>query len=453
MRKKKANIVVVDDDKDILFSTRAYLRRFFETITTIESPRKLIKFLAENDPDVILLDMNYNKGHQEGKEGLYWLKYIKENAPEVSVILMTAFGDVSLAVEGIKKGASDFILKPWNNDKLYASVNLAVDLSRSKRQNRKQEAIQKAENESAQNQISIIGESKQIKKAVEICHKVAKTDANVLILGENGTGKYVFAREIYKKSDRKDKPFIHVDLGSLNENIFESELFGYAKGAFTDAKENKAGRFEHADEGTIFLDEIGNLSLTQQSKLLTVLQNKKVVRLGETKERQIDVRIICATNANLHEMVINKEFRQDLLYRINTVEITLPPLRKRKGDIKILALYFLDKYRKKYRNHVDFSEDAVKEMEKYTWPGNIRELDHIVERAVIMCEDKITKYELQFSPILEIPEETASLNLEEVEKNVIQKAMIKNRGNISDTAKELGLTRASLYRRLDKYNI
>ncbi|CAM1354089.1 sigma-54-dependent transcriptional regulator [Tenacibaculum insulae] len=456
MRKKEATILIVDDDDDILFSVRITLKKFFTEIVTANNPKKISNYLTEKQIDVVLLDMNYRIGYEDGKEGLYWLKHIKEVSPETTVILMTAFGSVNLAVDAIKKGATDFILKPWNTEKLYGIVNAGVELSRSKRKNTQLETVQKLNNKDFHKQTEhIIGVSKAMQSAVKLAQKVAPTDANILILGENGTGKYVFAKEIHLKSERKNNPFIHVDLGALNENLFESELFGYVKGAFTDAKKDTIGRFELAKGGTIFLDEIGNLPLHLQAKLLTVIQNRKVTRLGEGKEREIDVRIICATNANVHKMVDEQEFRQDLLFRINTIELNLPPLRDRTGDIELLANYFLKKLNQKYRkNIIDFDKHAINGLKNYHWPGNIREIEHIVERAVIITDNKQIKLEdLHFSTKKTAVSLANNLNLEETEKLLIEQALQKHQGNISKASKDLGLTRAALYRRLEKHKL
>lgn len=412
--------------------------------------------MTKNTIDVALLDMNYRIGFEDGKEGLYWLKQIKEINPETTVILMTAFGSVNLAVEAIKQGATDFILKPWNTEKLYGVVNAGIELARSKRKNTQLATIQKQQDKDFHQQTEhIIGNSLSMQSAIKLVHKVAPTDANVLILGENGTGKYVFAKEIHLQSKRKNNPFIHVDLGSLNENLFESELFGYVKGAFTDAQKDTLGRFELAKGGTIFLDEIGNLPLHLQSKLLTVIQNRKITRLGEGKEREIDARIICATNAPIHKMVEEQNFRQDLLFRINTIELTLPPLRERKEDISLLANHFLKKLSQKYRKRaLEFTADALSAMKDYHWPGNIREIEHLVERAVIISDnEKIETSDLHFSTKKAAVDSVANLNIEETEKTLIQQAMQKHQGNISRAAKDLGLTRAALYRRLEKHQL
>ncbi|WP_405604435.1 sigma-54-dependent transcriptional regulator [Polaribacter sp. Asnod1-A03] len=456
MRKKDATILIADDDDDILFSARISLKKYFSEIITTNNPKKIGNYLTEKTIDVVLLDMNYRIGFEDGKEGLYWLKHVKEISPETTVILMTAFGSVNLAVNAIKKGATDFILKPWNTEKLYGIVNAGVELSRSKRKNTQLETVQKLNDKDFHNKTEhIIGKSEAMQSALNLAQKVAPTDANILILGENGTGKYVFAKEIHLQSERRNHPFIHVDLGSLNENLFESELFGYAKGAFTDAQKDTIGRFELAKGGTIFLDEIGNLPLHLQAKLLTVVQNRKVTRLGEGNERAIDVRIICATNADIHKMVDEQSFRQDLLFRINTIELNLPPLRERIGDITLLADHFLKKLNLKYRKSIEgFSNTALSALKKYHWPGNIREIEHIVERAVIITDNiQIEPEDLHFSTKKIDVSLTDNLNLEDTEKLLIEQALKKHQGNISRAAKDLGLTRAALYRRIEKHQL
>ena len=456
MRKKEACILIVDDDADIVFSARLSLKKHFSNIITSNKPKQITQFINSETIDVVLLDMNYRIGFEDGKEGLYWLNHIKTHSPETTVILMTAFGSVNLAVDAIKQGATDFILKPWNTEKLYSIVNAGVELARSKRKNTQLETVQKQSNEDFQQQTEhIIGTSAAMQASLQLLHKVAPTDANILILGENGTGKYVFAKEIHLRSHKNKHPFIHVDLGALNENLFESELFGYIKGAFTDAHKDTIGRFELANGGTIFLDEIGNLPLHLQSKLLTVIQNRKITRLGDSQERPIDARIICATNAPIHKMVDDGTFRQDLLYRINTIEFNLPALRARLDDIELLAHHFLKQLNQRYRKQiVGFSTTAISALKNYSWPGNIRELEHIIERAVIMTDNQtIMPEDLQFSTKPKPHIITTNLNLEDSEKQLIQQAMDKHQGNISKAAKALGLTRAALYRRLEKYNL
>ncbi|MEE1898265.1 sigma-54 dependent transcriptional regulator [Flavobacterium rakeshii] len=445
MKKTHANILVIDDKEDILFAAKMVLKKHFEQIFTLNDPKKAVEVLAENQIDVVLLDMNYRIGFEDGREGIYLLKEIKTFSPKTVMILMTAFGKVETAVEGLKLGAFDYLLKPWDNNKLVEVVKAAVTESRKER---KQEAVKPDKDN------FFVGESVAIKRAYSLADKVAKTDANVLILGENGTGKYVMANHIHQKSPRATKPFIHVDLGALNENIFESELFGYAKGAFTDAKTDTAGRFEMAHNGTIFLDEIGNIPLHLQSKLLQVIQNKQVTRLGEAKPRAVDVRIITATNADLKEEVASKQFREDLYYRINTMEIVLPPLRERTEDLIDLASFLLNKMETKYdRSNLSFSKTALEQIEKHAWNGNIREMENRIERAVILCEEnEITATDLDLEEVTEV-DSVQDTQLSDMEKTAIERALQKHNNNISKTAEELGLSRAALYRRMDKYEL
>ena len=448
MRKKTAKILIVDDDEDILFSAKVWLKKFFTDVKTLNNPKKILPALTEEAFDVILLDMNFRKGFENGQDGLYWMNEVKEVAPDIPIILMTAYGEVELAVEALKLGASDFILKPWNNEKLYASVNLAVDVSRKNRKLHQWENIQQSD----QNYI-LESNSGAVQNILHTIDKIAPTDANVLLLGENGTGKYVLAEQIHRKSPRSKEPFVHIDLGSLPEGLFEAELFGYKKGAFTDAIADTAGKIENAQGGTVFLDEIGNLPLYLQSKLLTLIQNKKLSRIGETRERQMDVRFIFATNENLQQKVNEFLFRKDLYFRINTVEITIPPLRERLEDMPLFAQYFLAKYQYKYHKTLSLSEEDIKELCSYNWPGNIRELEHAMERSVILSDHGI----LQLS--LPKPMENTSeglpdvLNIEEMEEILIKKALKKHQGNISSAAEDLGLSRAALYRRMEKFGI
>ncbi|RZJ68984.1 sigma-54 dependent transcriptional regulator [Flavobacterium sp.] len=446
MRKKQATILIVDDQEEILFAAKMALKKHFETIHSTSNPKTLYQLLAETKPDVVLLDMNYRIGFEDGREGIHWLREIANLYPNTCVILMTAFGKIETAVEGIKIGAFDYMMKPWDNSKLLEIVEKAVSESRRR---------QKKPVEFSGDKSYFIGTSAKIKQAYSIADKVAKTDANVLLLGENGTGKFVFAEYIHQNSNRKTQPFVHVDLGSLSDNLFESELFGYAKGAFTDAKTDTAGRFETAQGGTIFLDEIGNVPLHLQAKLLSVLQTKTVVRLGESKPRPLDVRIISATNANLSEEVRKKQFREDLFYRINTMEITLPPLRERQSDILPLAEFLLSDKMEKYNlRDLQFDESNLNWLERYPWPGNIRELENKIERAVILNDSgKISVSDLdifEYKPEIKLDEENP---LSDLEKQAIEKALIKHSGNISKTADELGLSRPALYRRMEKYNI
>ncbi|WP_306350077.1 sigma-54-dependent transcriptional regulator [Flavobacterium sp. '19STA2R22 D10 B1'] len=446
MKKTQANILVIDDQEDILFASKMFLKKHFENIFTLNNPRNIINLLSENHIDVVLLDMNYRIGFEDGKEGIYVLKEIKTFSPKTIVILMTAFGKVETAVEGLKSGAFDYILKPWDNDKLLAVVKTGVEESRKE---------QKRVDKEPKTDRFFIGHSPSLQKAYSFADKVAKTDANILILGENGTGKYVLAQHIHQNSPRKNQPFVHVDLGSLNDNIFESELFGYASGAFTDAKNDTPGRFELAQNGTIFLDEIGNVPLHLQSKLLQVIQNKSVTRLGESKPRAVDVRIITATNADLKQKVGDKNFREDLYYRINTMEIMLPPLRERKDDIIPLAQFLLEKMIDKYeRAAIVFNPIALEQMEKHAWNGNIREMENRIERAVILCDkDIITISDLDLDIIVPVEDHKDDLQLADIEKSSIEKVLHKNNFNISKSAEELGLSRASLYRRMEKFDI
>jgi len=445
MKKTNASILVIDDKEDILFASKMVLKKHFEQIFTLADPKKAIALLGESPIDVVLLDMNYRIGFDDGREGIYMLKEIKAFSPQTVVILMTAFGKVETAVEGLKLGAFDYILKPWDNDKLIDVVKAAVTESRKERkqqENKRSEATY------------FIGESPAIQRAYALAGKVARTDANVLVLGENGTGKYVMANYIHRHSVRAAQPFVHVDLGALSESIFESELFGYAKGAFTDAKADTPGRFELANNGTIFLDEIGNVPLHLQSKLLQVIQNRHVIRLGEGKPRPLNVRIITATNIDLKKEISLKTFREDLYYRINTMEITLPPLRDRREDLVPLAQFLLDKMTEKYeRNNLEFESLALQQIQKHVWKGNIRELENRIERAVILCDNNyITIADLDLESIVEIAE-VQDAQLSDIEKTTIEKVLQKHDFNISRAAEELGLSRAALYRRIDKYEL
>lgn len=460
MQKEKAGILVIDDDSDILLSAKLFLKNRFTNVLISNHPTELNKLLSTENIDLILLDMNYRVGFNDGKEGLYWLKHIKEIKPDIVVILMTAYGEVELAVEAIKTGAFDFILKPWSNEKFLATINAGIAFRKGNKKAKVSRSSNKALiDDLSQEYKSVVGKSAQIKDLFNKVEKVGATDANVLILGENGTGKQHIAREIHKISNRKDGPFVHVDLGSLTENLFESELFGYKKGAFTDAKEDKAGRFEIAENGSIFLDEIGNLPINLQSKILSSIQDRKYTRLGDTVERKFNARLIFATNAPLHEWVEEGRFREDLMYRINTVEITIPPLRDRKEDIPEFINFYFDLYAKKYmKDSLVLSEEVMEILCEHSWPGNIRELQHSLERGVIMSDGKELKKE-DFNLVESSSSQEQNLNhiddlnLEKVEKLLIEKALSKYHGNISKAASELGLTRAALYRRMEKHNL
>lgn len=447
-------VLIVDDDEDVLTSARLLLKQHYTKVHTCSQPNQLNSILSKINPDLVLLDMNFTRGVNDGKEGLYWLDRIKEVNPDIQVILMTAYGEVELAVAAIKKGAFDFVLKPWTNEKLLATAGNALKLgSQSKKVTQLEHTKSSLEEKIGLKDEDFISKSKAMKNVMETISKVSKTDANILLLGENGTGKSVLAMTIHRMSLRNSNPFITVDLGALNENLFESELFGHKKGSFTDAHADKPGRFEVSDEGSIFLDEIGNLSSSLQAKLLTVVQNRKVTRLGENMERQIDVRLISATNMPIGEMVENGTFRQDLLYRINTVEIVVPALRNRKEDIPILVHRFLQRFARKYhKGEMHISADALDRLIEYPWPGNIRELEHTIERAVIMNDGlEIENFGLQLTQVNAA--QPQGLNLEQMEKHLIEKALEKYKGNISRAASELGLTRAALYRRMEKHEI
>lgn len=447
---------MIDDDEDVLLAAKMLLKKQNHHVIIEKNPNK-IPFLLNNDSyDVILLDMNYSKDITSGKEGFYWLEQILDRDPNAVVIMITAFGDVEMAVKALKKGATDFILKPWQNEKLVATIATAIRLKQSYNQVDK---LKKAK-EMLEEQISrpfgeIIGQSAAIRDVFALIDKVAKTDANVLILGENGTGKELIARAIHQRSLRKDNSFVSVDMGAITETLFESELFGHKKGAFTDAREDRPGRFELASGGTLFLDEIANLSMSLQSKLLSALQSRQVTRVGSNQPVAVDIRLICATNMNLIKMVQDGTFRQDLLYRINTVEIHVPPLTDRVEDIPLLANHYLNHYAKKYHKPVTtIAPEAMDKLKRYAWPGNIRELQHAIERAVIMTDSSaLQETDFLLSRSLSSTTPSNTLNLDEVEKAAIAKALQMHSGNISKAADELGLTRASLYRRMEKYGL
>jgi len=455
MNPEGGKILMIDDDEDVLLAAKMLLKKQNHHVIIEKNPNK-IPFLLNNDTyDVILLDMNFSKDITSGKEGFYWLEKILEKDPNAVVILITAFGDVEMAVRALKQGATDFILKPWQNEKLIATISTAIRLKHSYNEvDKLRKAKEMLEEQIGKPFGDIIGQSTPIKEVFSLIDKVAKTDANVLILGENGTGKELIARAIHQRSLRKDGSFVSVDMGAITETLFESELFGHKKGAFTDAREDRPGRFELANGGTLFLDEIGNLSMALQSKLLSALQSRMVTRVGSNQAMAVDIRLICATNMPLHQMVKDGTFRQDLLYRINTVEIKVPPLCDRMEDIPMLAQHYLEYYARKYHKQVNnISSVAMDKLKRYAWPGNIRELQHAIERAVIMTDSPtLQESDFLFSrPVSSVSAET--LNLDEVEKAAIVKALSLHGGNISKAADELGLTRASLYRRMEKYGL
>jgi DNA-binding NtrC family response regulator len=455
---KFGKILAVDDNEDILFSLRLLLRSHVEKITTSSNAATIPDLIKNEEFDVILLDMNFTKDAISGQEGFFWLKKILEIDPDACVLFITAYGDIEKSVKAIKEGACDFILKPWQNEKLLATVNSALNLRKSKREIEKLKFRQKAINNMMNKTFKdFIGVSGEMQKVYTTITKVAATDASVLLLGENGTGKELVARALHNNSQRAEEPFISVDLTAISETLFESELFGHTKGSFTDAKADRPGRFEVASGGTLFLDEIGNLPMPLQAKILTVLERREVTRVGSNKPIPIDIRLICATNMPLHQMIEEGKFRRDLLYRINTVEIDLPPLRERHGDISLLAIHFFQVYAKKYKKDLrGFTKEAMKRLEEAAWPGNVRELQHVIERAVIMTESEwITPEDLQLRALNKNTEDLGLENyeLDKVEKTIILKVMKMHQGNISKAAAELGLTRTSLYRRMEKYGL
>src|SRR6201991_3523009 len=448
---KKANVLIVDDDPDVLTAVKLLLKTEAQEIITEKNPENLNWLLQRNQIDLVLLDMNFNSAINTGNEGLYWLRKIKEWKPAVCVIMITAYGDIDLAVRSLKEGANDFIVKPWHNEKLIDTIKDLLD---------KKEGTKtvKSSSKSSGSDTSILGESEVMEDIFHKVNKIAPTDANILLLGENGTGKDLMAKAIHERSLRADKPFIKVDVGALTDTLFESELFGHKKGAYTDAREDRTGRFEDAHGGTLFLDEIGNITLQQQAKLLTVLQNRQVTRLGTNKAVDIDIRLICATNLPIYELANESKFRKDLIYRINTVEIMVPPLRRRNEDIVILAKHFAKLYAGKYlKPTMDFDAAALQKLKSYNYPGNVRELQYTIERAVIMADDQLLRPDDLIFSILETPAEENieddNVPLSTLEKNAILRVIEKNNGNITRASKELGLTRTALYRRLSKYDI
>jgi two-component system response regulator HydG len=450
MKLKQANILVVDDDPDVLTAVKMLLKTEVKEVITERDPGNLPQLLSKRKYDLVMLDMNFTSTVNSGNEGLYWLGRIRQADKEVPVIMITAYGGVDLAVSSLKKGADDFIVKPWHNDKLLATVR---DLLARKELGPKEEIRTPVIG------TELIGRSQAMQDIFYKIEKIAPTDANVLILGENGTGKDLVAKAIHQNSLRKDKPYVKVDIGSLTETLFESELFGHKKGAFTNAQVDRVGFFESAQGGTLFLDEIGNISLTQQAKLLSVLQNRQVVRLGTTTPIPIDIRLICATNLPLQELAVESRFRKDLMYRINTIEITMPPLRRRDDDIILLSQHFTKIYAEKYmRSMIRLDKSAIEKLKGYHFPGNVRELQYTIERAVIMAESETLRApDLIFSPMESVPagvsSENEDLTLGAVERNTILRVIEKHNGNISKAARELGITRTALYRRVNKYNL
>lgn len=447
MNLKNATILAIDDDRDVLTAVRLLLKSSVKEVITGKDPDALLSIIEKQSVDLLLLDMNFKASINTGNEGIYWLNKVKKIRPDLPVIMITAYGDIDIAVHSLKEGAADFIVKPWHNDKLIESIQVLLQ-----KQKKSGVPVEKAQMQ------GLLGNSEPMQALFHKLDKIAPTEANILILGENGTGKDLIAAALHRKSSRAKAPYVKVDIGALTDSIFESELFGYKKGAFTDAKEDRMGRFVAADKGTLFLDEIGNIGLPQQAKLLTALQNRQITPLGSNQPESIDIRLICATNVPLKELADEKRFRKDLIYRINTVEINVPPLRARGSDILLLAEHFAKMYSDKYqKGETTMDAGARAKLLDYHYPGNVRELQYAIERAVIMAEDtQLSSRDILFSPI-ESPvtamDDRHSSNLGELEKNTILKVIEQHNGNISKAAKELGLTRTSLYRRLNKYDL
>jgi two-component system, NtrC family, response regulator HydG len=447
MKKLNANILIVEDDEHVVVTSKMILKQYFESIDSISTPKTLESALRLKEYDVILLDMNFEAGVTTGNEGLYWMNRIRSISPQSQIVLHTAYGDIELAVKSMREGAVDFLPKPWEKEKLVSTIRNAFTLSRSKKENK--EKI-------TGDGIVFIAESSAMKKIKEAVEQVASTDANILILGENGTGKEVVARSIHSQSTRRKDPFVAVDLGAIPHSIFESEMFGYEKGAFTDAKESKPGKFEIAHKGTLFLDEIGNLPFEMQVKLLSVIQNHSCSRVGSNKMSAVDTRLICATNAPLHHLVKDGKFRQDLYYRIRTIEIVLPPLRDRKEDIPLLLDHYLKEFNQRYKKKSKLDNVTLRGLLNYHWPGNIRELQHAVERAVILGKTEVLSMDdFQLTPMLtgDVEVERPSLNLSAMEKELIKKALDKCSGNLTKASEELGIGRSTLYRKMEEYGI
>lgn len=451
---KQGTILVVDDNKAVLNALEMLLAGVFREVITLRTPNQIEAILESGRVDVVLLDMNFSAGINTGNEGLYWLSRIKEYAAEIPVVLFTAYADIDLAVRAVKEGATDFVVKPWDNAKLVATLLAAYRLHESRREVKQL----KAKEEVLKGQLSpertvVWGESDVMRRVRQLIEKVAVTDANVLITGENGTGKEIVAGEIHALSGRRGEVMISVDMGAITETLFESELFGHVKGAFTDAREDRVGKFEAANKGTLFLDEIGNLSYALQSKLLATLQSRKVIRVGSNKPIDVNIRLICATNSDLSRMVKEGTFREDLLYRINTIHVEVPPLRERGNDILLLAEAFLRDYGRKYRKpDLSFSGETRQRLLGYSWPGNVRELQHTVEKAVIMCDRQVlTPEDFLFKSE---PSEMAPLEtLEDMEREMIRKALERHEGNLSAVASRLGITRQTLYNKMKKFNL
>lgn len=450
-------LLIVDDHKQVLKALIQLLEPEFEIVTGISNPNQILSFVSRQEYDVILLDMNFSAGVNTGNEGIYWLNRILKSDPLAAVVMITAYSDVNLAVRAIKEGAIDFVVKPWDNNKLITTMETAFKLRQSKVENKKLRDRQKQINKGICRQDTpLIGKSQPMDTVLKVLNKVARTDANVLVIGENGTGKELIVKEIHNNSHRADEVFISIDIGTITESLFESEMFGHIKGAFTDASEDKTGWFETASGGTLFMDEIGNLSLTMQSKLLTAIQNRVIYKVGSKTPIPFDIRLVCATNKNLEEMVSRNLFREDLYYRINTIVIEIPPLRDRGDDIVLLAEYFLKEYAGKYEKYnLKFSSKTLDKLMKYNWPGNVRELRHTIEKAVILCdsdilmpEDFIISHSAQQQSSGQKPPTFA-----EIEKQALQIALDNNNGSVQKASQELEIARQTMYNKMQKYNL
>lgn len=445
---KKGKIVVLDDNKHVLNALELLFRIYFEEATLISRPYDLLETIRKRNPDVVLLDMNFKAGINTGNEGLYWLSEVKNKYPELPVVLFTAYADIDLAVEALKRGASDFVVKPWDNQKLIDSLRRAMDTDGNKGDHAKM--IKKAPERAVS-----LGKSPAMHRVVSLLHKVAKTDANLLITGENGTGKEVFAEYVHRHSLRSTKPMIHVDMGAITESLFESELFGHVKGAFTDAHTNRIGKIEAAEGGTLFLDEIGNLSLELQAKLLVALQRREIVRVGDNRPIPFDVRLITATNSKIFESVSEGRFREDLLYRINTIYVEIPPLRERREDIPELVQLFVEEFGQFYGKKISgLSSDALEKIIAHPWPGNVRELRHAVEKAVILSEGSMLESDDFYLEHVQRSNSSGTpVTIEAMERQLISQTLERTGYNITLSAEELGITRPTLYAKIKKYDL
>jgi two-component system, NtrC family, response regulator HydG len=454
MTAQPSDVLIVDDDPEVLLAAELVLKKSFQSVMTASDPTRIRDLLAQHAFDVLLLDMNFSKGETSGREGIDWLRITRSIAPDTKVVLMTAYGGVEAAVNAIREGAADFVVKPWENAKLIATVSAVAQLARVDREVTTLRRKQRTLNEYLGRDVDrIIGDSPGLKQVLSSIDKVARTDANVLILGENGTGKELVARAIHRQSLRRDQAFISVDLGAIAESLFASELFGHRRGAFTDAREDRAGRFEVASGGTLFLDEIGNLGLPMQAKLLGALETMTITRVGSDRPIKVDARVICATNLTSAELRVPSRFRQDLLYRINTIEIEIPPLRERVGDIPLISAHYAQLFARKYnRPELRLDEEVLVRLKEYPWPGNVRELRHTIERMVIMSEQGVPLL-TGLLPASQTSAEPETLNLRSLEKQAIQRAIAQHQGNLSKAAQALGLGRSTLYRKMMQYGI